>query len=35
MQPLLSPAGSVALRFVMQRRPLLGFDFDGTRWRQS
>lgn len=30
MQPFLSPAGSVALRFVMQRQPLLGFDFDGT-----
>lgn len=30
MQPLLSPAGTEALRSLMQRRPLLGFDFDGT-----
>jgi trehalose 6-phosphate phosphatase len=30
MQPLLSPAGIEALRSLMRRRPLLGFDFDGT-----
>jgi trehalose 6-phosphate phosphatase len=30
MQPLLSPSGTLALRSLMQRRPLLGFDFDGT-----
>jgi len=30
MQPLMSPAGALALRSLMQRRPLLGFDFDGT-----
>jgi trehalose 6-phosphate phosphatase len=30
MQPLKSPAGARALRSLMQRRPLLGFDFDGT-----
>lgn len=30
MQPLFSPAGAAALRALMQRRPLVGFDFDGT-----
>ena len=30
MQPLFSPAGAAALRELMQRRPLVGIDFDGT-----
>ncbi len=30
MQPLFSPEGESALASVMQRRPLLAFDFDGT-----
>lgn len=30
MQPLMSPAGTAAIRSLMRRRPLLGFGFDGT-----
>ena len=30
MQPFFTPPGEQALRGVMQRRPILAFDFDGT-----